>query len=82
MTTVDIEAIRYRAEKFEAVCKEISPSNYRIIVTAARSAGDVPVLLAEIERLVAENKKLSEWNTEIKDERDDLAKRLLGGEHG
>lgn len=51
MTTVDIEAIRERYQKFEDLGTELSPSNYRIVAIAARSAGDVPVLLAEVERL-------------------------------
>lgn len=54
MTSLDIEAIRDRAAKAEAVTREDSPSNYRLIVVIARSARDVPVLLAEVERLTVE----------------------------
>lgn len=54
MTTLDLDAIRERSQKFEDLGTEISPSNYRIVAISARCAGDVPVLLAEIERLRAE----------------------------
>ena len=94
MTGLDIEAIRERAQKFEDLGTELSPSNYRIIAIAARSAGDVPVLLAQLEReraalgealatvreQAAEVKKLREWNDEIKAERDALALAALDHE--
>lgn len=54
MSGLDIEAIRERAQKFDDLGTELSPSNYRIIAIAARSAGDVPVLLAEVERLTTQ----------------------------
>ena len=64
MTGLDIEAIR---ERWERASSETQPLDMHHL---AVSAADVPALLAEI-------KKLREWNAEIKAERDALAQRAL-----
>jgi hypothetical protein len=86
VTTVDIEAIRERYQKFEDLGTELSPSNYRIVAIAARSAGDVPLLLAEVEQLKAERDSLRERFDEarrvIAGLRSDLHDARFGVEHG
>lgn len=54
MSGLDIEAIRARFAKVEAIAKEESPSEYRLVAVHAHSAMDVPKLLAELDRLAAE----------------------------
>jgi hypothetical protein len=74
---VDLEAIRERYQKFE---------DLGIVAIAARSAGDVPVLLAEVEQLKAERDSLRERFDEarrtIAGLRSDLHDARFGVEHG
>lgn len=74
MSGLDIEAIRERYQRFEDLGTELSPSNYRIVAIAARSAGDVPVLLAEVERLNAELQAAREAEFEVVRLRGELAR--------
>lgn len=99
MSGLDIEAIRQRSElastveigisrgrmsddaPFGSTRVDITPSGARALHA---SAADVPLLLAEIERLLSDRfrssrevEKLREWNDEIKGERDQLAAALI-----
>lgn len=65
---LDLEPIRARFAKVEAIAKEESPSEYRLVAVHAHSAMDVPALIAEVERL---RDAASRWETYARDLEDD-----------
>ena len=59
MTAIDLDAIRQRWERARLTDLDDGASHYRRITTATRSARDVQELLAEVDRLRAEVRRLT-----------------------